>query len=301
MKNNQFEVIIIGGSYAGLSAAMALGRSLRKVLIIDSGKPCNRQTPYSHNFLTQDGETPAAIAQKAKAQVLQYSTVAWHDGWAAEAVRRDEGFEIRTETGDAFTAKKLLIATGIKDIMPAISGFAECWGISVLHCPYCHGYEVKQEHIGLMGNGELGYDLCRLLNQWSAKLTLFTNGPSNMNEAQTQKIKSHGITIEETAIEALEHTNGHLKQIRLGNGNKIAVAALFTKTAFVQHCNIPQKLGCELTEHGFIKVDDFQKTTAPGIYAAGDNASPMRAVAGAVAAGMKAGAMLNRELIEEAF
>lgn len=132
---NSFDVIIIGGSYAGLSAAMALGRSLRTVLVIDSGLPCNKQTPHSHNFITQDGETPSAIAEKAKAQVLHYHTALFHNGLAISGTKTSSGFEITTQQGDIFQAKKLIFASGIKDIMPDIKGFADCWGISVIHCP----------------------------------------------------------------------------------------------------------------------------------------------------------------------
>src|SRR5690606_19368783 len=146
--------IIIGGSYAGLSAAMALGRSLRKVLIIDAGKPCNRQTPHSHNFITQDGKTPAEISSIARAQVAQYETVTFLSGFAVEGKKTNSGFEIKTEKGEIFESKKLILATGVKDIMSEIPGFAECWGISVIHCPYCHGYEVRNEKTGILANGD---------------------------------------------------------------------------------------------------------------------------------------------------
>ena len=140
MKRNHFDVIIIGGSYSGLSAAMSLGRSLRQVLVIDSGLPCNKQTPHSHNFITQDGEKPAVISAKAKLQVDIYKTVQFFNGLAVKAFKKNKGFEITTESGDVFTSRKVLFATGVKDLLPEINGFAECWGISVLHCPYCHGY-----------------------------------------------------------------------------------------------------------------------------------------------------------------
>ncbi len=140
-----FEVIIVGGSYAGLSAAMSLGRALRSVLVIDSGKPCNQQTPYSHNLITQDGRPPRQIATAAKAQVAQYPTITFYEGLAVSGVKTETGFAITTQTGDAFTAKKVIFATGLKDIMPDLAGFAACWGISILHCPYCHGYEVRKQ------------------------------------------------------------------------------------------------------------------------------------------------------------
>jgi thioredoxin reductase len=295
------EVIIIGGSYAGLSAAMALGRSLRKVLIIDSGQPCNQQTPHSHNFITQDGETPQAIANKALAQVLKYDTVKLYQGLAVSGKKTVEGFEIITQAGYSFSAKKLLFATGITDLMPALKGFAECWGISVLHCPYCHGYEVKEQHLGLIGNGDMGFEFCRLLHNWSGDLTLFTNGKSTLTAAQTEKIKSHNIEIIESEIGAFEHQKGKIQNVVFQDNSKRPVTAIFARVGFKQHCELPETLGCDVNEQGLLKVDDFFKTTVAGIYAAGDNTTPLRAVSAAVAAGTKAGAFLNKELIEEEF
>jgi thioredoxin reductase len=300
-EDKNFDVIIIGGSYAGLSAGMALGRSLRKVLIIDSGKPCNRQTPHSHNLITQDGETPGAIAEKAKAQVLQYDTVKFYNGLAIEGMKTPNGFEIKTQAGDTFIAKKLLFTTGITDQMPDIQGFAECWGISVLHCPYCHGYEVKHQNIGLLGNGEVGFELCRLISNWTKQLTLFTNGPSNLTSEQTEKIKAHNIKVVEKEITAFEHVNGNIQHILFADHTKHEVSAIFSRVGFKQHCDIPQWLGCELTEQCYLKVDDFGRTSLPGIFAAGDNTTFFRAVSIAIAAGTKAGAAINKELIEEDF
>lgn len=162
-----FDVIIIGGSYAGLSAAMALGRSLRHVLVIDSGQPCNKQTPHSHNFITQDGQTPGQIVKIAKEQVLKYKTVKFQNGVVISAEKIEKGFEISTQSGEQFIARKLLFATGVQDQMPSIPGFAACWGISILHCPYCHGYEVKDNKIGLLGNGDVGFGFCQLLNNFA--------------------------------------------------------------------------------------------------------------------------------------
>ncbi|MES1223024.1 MAG: NAD(P)/FAD-dependent oxidoreductase, partial [Bacteroidota bacterium] len=163
-KEQNFDVIIIGGRYSGLAAAMALGRALRKVLVIDSGKPSNRQTPYSHNFITQDGKPPQEIAAIAKQQVAKYDTVEFLNGLATTGVKTENGVEIRTGADEIFTAKKLVFATGIKDIMQDIPGYAECWGISVLHCPYCHGYEVKDQPTGILGNGEYGFEFSALIS-----------------------------------------------------------------------------------------------------------------------------------------
>jgi thioredoxin reductase len=294
--NQVFDVIIVGGSYAGLSAAMALGRSLRKVLVIDSGKPCNRQTPHSHNFITQDGKAPAEIAEAARKQVLTYETVKFYEGLATQASETTEGFEIVTSAGDRFHTKKILFATGIIDQMPGIEGFSECWGISVLHCPYCHGYEVKHQHIGLLGNGEAAFELCKLISNWTSNLTLFTNGRSALSEMQNEIVRQHNINIVEKTIARLHHTNGNLDSVVFQDGS-----AIFARVGFSQHCNIPVQLGCELTEQGHLKTDDFHRTCVKGIYAAGDNTSFFRAVSVAVSAGTKAGIFINKELIDETF
>lgn len=299
--NKNFDVIIIGGSYSGLSAAMSLGRALRNVLIIDSGKPCNQQTPHSHNFLTQDGQTPKQISISAKEQVAKYDTIKFYNGLAVSGTKTEKGFEIKTNSGDTFSVKRLIFATGLKDIMPDIKGFAECWGISILHCPYCHGYEVRNTKTGLIGNGDIGFHLAQLISNWTKELTLFTNGKSTLTEEQTAKIKKHNIEIIETEIDSIEHNNGIVKNVVLKDNSKISVNAVYARPQFVQHSNIPVELGCELTEQGLIKVDTFQKTSVAGIYASGDNSNMARALAASVSSGTSAGAFLNNELIGEEF
>ncbi len=296
-----FDTIIVGGSYSGLAAAMALGRALRKVLIIDSGKPCNRQTPHSHNFLTQDGKTPKEISMLAKQQVSMYGTVEFFNDLVISASKTENGFGIQTSSGDLFTATKLIFATGIKDLMPNIKGFSECWGISVLHCPYCHGYEIKNETTVILGNGEYGFEFSKLISNWTKDLTLLTNGKSSLTAEQTTSLERHGIKIVEKEIEELEHVNGQLQSIIFKDGSKKIVKAIYTRLPFEQHCQIPEQLGCELTEDGYIKIDTSHKTTINGLFACGDNVTRMRTVANAVAMGTTTGMMANKELIEEKF
>lgn len=299
--NCRFDVIIVGGSYSGLAAGMALGRALKKVLIIDDGKPFNRQTPYSHNFITHDGKTPAAIASLAKEQVKLYNTITFFKGLAAKGKAIKNGFEIELSSGEIFEAKKLIFATGIRDVLPDIEGLAACWGISVLHCPYCHGYEVRQEKTGILGNGALAFDLTRLISNWTNDLTLFTNGASAFTTEQKDQLKKHCIDIVEKAVEKLEHSNGHIQNIIFSDGSKFSIKALYAPVPFEQHCTIPQLLGCELTEEGYIKVDPFMETTIAGVFACGDNATAMRTVANAVAMGTTAGMILSKKMILEAF
>lgn len=298
---NSFDVIIIGGSYSGLSAALSLGRSLRQVLIIDSGKPCNEQTPHSHNFLTHDGETPRSIASKAKEEVLKYETVHFYSGLAVHGEKTDSGFEIRTETGETFTAKKLIFATGVRDIMPEIEGISECWGISVIHCPYCHGYEVRGEKTGLLANREVAYEFSKMVHHLTKDLTIFTNGKSTMTDEQMNQLKNKEIQIVETEIASLKHTEGQIEAVVFKDGTSMNLKALYAKLPFEQHSDIPGKIGCAFSPSGHIEVDVFQKTSIPGVFACGDNTTQMRSVSNAVAAGTFAGAMTNKELIDESF
>lgn len=296
-----FDVIIIGGSYSGLSAGMALGRALRNVLIIDSGKPCNAQTPHSHNFVTQDGKTPKEITTLAEQQVANYETIKFYGGLAIAAVKMEHGFEVTTHKKDKFWAKKLIFATGVKDIMPNITGFEECWGKSVLHCPYCHGYEVRNETTGILANGDVAFHYAQLIHNWTKDLTIFTNGKSTLKQAQIEKIKKHNILIVEKEISSLKHNNGNVQAIVFADNSTFQLKAIYARPDSEQHCKIPETLGCELTEQGLIKVDGFQKTTVEDIFACGDNASRLRAVANAVAVGNIAGVMLNNSMTEEEF
>ncbi len=299
--NNNFEVIIIGGSYSGLSAAMSLGRALRNVLIIDSGNPRNKQTPHSHNFLTQDGKTPNQISTLARQQVSQYKTIEFHNGLAVSGKKTGRGFEIKTQAGDLFYSKKLILATGMRDIMADINGFAECWGISVIHCPYCHGYEVKNEKTGILGNGDYGFEFSRLIHNWTKDLTLYTNGKSILTKEQTDQLRKHNISIVETKIEGFEHVNGQVQNILFNDNSRTAIRAIYSRPALVQHSEIAAQLGCELTEQGLVKVDTTQKTTINGVFACGDNSNSSKDIALAVSTGTVAGAAVNKEIIQEDF
>ncbi|MCC9017691.1 NAD(P)/FAD-dependent oxidoreductase [Flavobacterium lipolyticum] len=298
---NKYDVIIIGGSYSGLSAAMSLGRSLRQVLVIDSGLPCNRQTPYSHNFITQDGEKPAVISAKALIQVDFYDTVHFYNGLAIRAIQTKDGFEIKTESGKVFISKKLLFATGIKDLLPQMEGFSECWGISILHCPYCHGYEVKKEKTAIIANGDIGFEYAKLISNWTEDLRVLTNGKSAFTTAQSQILLQHKIKVMEDEIAAVKQENGNIQQLIFKSQATIEVKAIYFRAPFEQHCPLPEALGCELTEQGLLKVDAFQKTTIPGVFASGDCHIQARSVAMAVSSGSFAGASINKELIDESF
>ncbi|WP_040280026.1 NAD(P)/FAD-dependent oxidoreductase [Psychroserpens damuponensis] len=297
----EFDVIIIGGSYSGLSAAMTLGRSLRNVLIIDAEKPCNRNTPHSQNFMTQDGEKPHVIAEKARAQVLKYDTVKLVKGFVTEAKTTNLGFSVNTESGTAYEAKKLIIATGIKDILPNIKGFKDTWSKSVIHCPYCHGYEFRHKKTAILSNGDKAYHMTQLVHNLTKALSVITQGDANFSEVQIKKLQAHEISIIEKDITEIVHDNGTVKQVIYNDGSTEHFDAIYVQLPFEQHTNIPQNLGCEMTETGYIQVDEMQQTTVSGIYACGDNATRFRSVANAVCSGNVAGSALNMALSHDDF
>jgi len=296
-----FDVIIVGGSYSGMAAATALGRARRQVLVIDSGKPCNIQTPYSHNFLTRDGVAPTEIAAIAKQQVLQYPTITFLGGVAIKGTKTTNGFEIIIASGETLAASKLVFATGIRDMLPTVPGMAECWGISVLHCPFCHGYEVRDEKTGIFGNDETAFELASLITNWTDDLTIFTNGPSNLSAEQNIKLSSHSIKVIEKEIDLLENQAGYLDRVAFKDGTKTWLKAAYVRSPFRQVCPLPESMGCTLNDDGYIKTDAFQETSVPGIFACGDNTNKLRTLANAIAAGTTTGMSISKQLMTAEF
>lgn len=296
-----YDVIIVGGSYAGLSAAMSLGRSVRKTLVIDSGLPCNRFTPASHNFLTHDGQSPSQIAALARAQVEAYDTVSFLHGSAVSGTREDNGFCIEVDNGSRYYAGQLIFSTGIVDQLPGIPGFRECWGKSVIHCPYCHGYEYRGQKTGIWADGDQAFHLAPLISNLTSDLFVFMGGKNPLNIEQLEKFQQHQVRVITSEISVITHEDGQVRSVQLMDGSEVALDVLYAGIPFVQSCEIPANLGCEFTDTGHIMVDNMQKTTVPEIYACGDCTTPIRSVASAVAAGNFAGAIANMELSKAKF
>ncbi len=289
-----FDVLIIGGSYAGLSAAMVLGRSLRHTLIIDGGDPCNKRTPHAHNFITQDGDPPLEIAARAREQVLAYAHVSRIEDQATELRGADGAFTVSTAAGTSYTARKVVFATGLHDGLPDIPGVLECWGKTVIHCPYCHGYEYRSEPTGLLLNNDHVPFMTRLIGNLTDELTLFTNGPATFDVAE---IEARGVGVLQEPIRELEHDGGDLRAVCLADGTAVPLTALYLHPHLSQKCPLPEAIGCTLNEDGFLQVDDYGLTTVPGIYAAGDCTTMLRSVAYATGSGNKVGAMVNAGLL----
>ncbi len=299
-ENNLYEAIVIGGSYSGLSAGLALARAARKVLIIDNNTPCNRQTPHSHNFLTQDGSTPSAIAAIAKEQLLKYHTVSFLDGEVVSANRHVGGFEVKIKKGPMLLCQKLIMATGLRDKLPSIPGLKACWGISVIHCPYCHGYGFKDEVTGIIGNGTPVVGFVKMISNWSKNSLLFTNGPSILSVEEKELLARNQVQIVETEISEIQHEKGYVNRVVLKDGSSVIVKVIYLRAAVEQHSDIPFALGAELNEQGLLKVSDNRQTTVPNLFACGDN-SAVRSVSAAVLTGSLAGVAVNAELIGESF
>jgi thioredoxin reductase len=298
---NQFEVIIIGGSYAGQSAALTLGRSLRSTLLIDAGQPCNRTAPHAHNFLTHDGIPPATISEIGRKQLTAYSTVHFHQDLANKVVRNNKGFTITTANGHTFAAKKLVLATGIKDLLPDIAGFADSWGKSVVHCPYCHGYEHKGKSTGLLMNGEKALHLAPLVNHLASEVVILTNGKAEFSEEEQAKLKKNAIPVIEKKVNSIQHREGEIEEVVFEDGSKLKLEALYASVPFEQHSDIAAQLDCALSPSGHLEVDHFQQTSVDDVFACGDNTNPMRSIAAAVSSGNIAGAIINMQLAQAEF
>lgn len=296
-----YEVIIIGGSYSGLSAALTLARSNREILVIDSQSPCNSPTPHSHNFLTRDGVAPSVISHIAREEVMNYPTVSRIKATAVDAHKTENSFSITTQDNQLYKSKKLLLETGIKDLLPPIKGLRECWGKSVIHCPYCHGYEFLGKKTGIMSNAERAMHLAPLILNLTTQLTLIINDSHELSEQQRYALHENDIKWIDLPIEEIIHQDGYIQSVNFQHSYQENFDALYASVPFEQHSHIPAKLGCELTEHGYIKIDHLHRTSVQGVYASGDNSSGMRSVANAVYTGNMAGAMINKELAEERF
>lgn len=296
---NIFDTIIIGGSYSGLSAAMTLGRARRNVLVIDANEPCNARVPHSHNLLTHDGVPPHLLRTKARADVAKYPTVQFLDGRAEQLGGTDGAFTVRTSDGTEHRGRKLLLALGVRDELPPIKGLAECWGISAAACPFCHGYEVRDQRLVVIGNAPENVHYAKLIRNWSDRLTLCTNGPSSFDNEQLEALRKQGIALVENTIAEVLHEQGQVKALLFADGSRRNADTLFLRSDTTIPNALTETLGVERTDLGLLKVDAMQRTNVAGVFASGDCTTPMRALSAAFASGTMAGAAITHELLPE--
>ncbi len=293
-----FEVIVVGGSYAGLSAAMQLARARRKVLIVDAGQPRNRFAGASHGFFGQDGHQPEAMISAARDQVLAYPTMRFIQGEAVEASRDGEAFAITLRDGNSHTGSRIVVATGVRDELPSLPGLAERWGVSVLHCPFCHGYEYAGRQLGVLATMPMIHQ-AMLLPDWGPT-TFFTNGVFDPDEEQAADLARRQVTVESTPVTALVGDGLALSGVRLADGRVVPIDALFVAPRARLVSSLAEQLGCALEDGPLgpvIAVDDGKRTSVPGVFAAGDAANRMQNATLASASGVMAGAAAYQSLV----
>ncbi|WP_375688250.1 FAD-dependent oxidoreductase [Pseudooceanicola sp. LIPI14-2-Ac024] len=289
------DVIVIGGSYAGMAAALQLLRARRKVLVIDEGLRRNRFASHSNGFLTQDGNDPAAIAAAARAQLAAYPALTWIDARAESATGERDAFTVTDATGAVRRGRRLLFAVGVSDTLPAVEGLADRWGQSVFHCPYCHGYELGGGPIGVIAASPMSLHQAQFLPEWGPT-TFFPNDVLPLDAAARADLAARGTTVEDRAIARIrDHAT-----VELTDGTALPFAGLFTAPRCTPASPLAETLGCATEETPFgiqIARDGMKETTVPGAFACGDAASVPHSVSLAVGDGAMAGAMVHRSLV----
>ncbi|HYR07875.1 MAG TPA: NAD(P)/FAD-dependent oxidoreductase [Longimicrobium sp.] len=300
MKSDRYDVVVVGGSFAGMAAALQLGRARQRVLVVDAARPRNRFAHASHGFPGQDGRAPAEIVATFRAEVRAYPTATIIEDEVTHARALDDGFELTLASGSTVTARRLVLATGVVDDLPDVPGLRERWGVSVLHCPYCHGYEVAGRRFGVLANGEMAVHQALLVADWSDDITLFLHGVLQPDGEQRAQLAARGVRIEERPVAALAGEGTELSGVRLQDGEVIGIDALFTQPRTRIASPLAEQLGCELEDAPagpIIRTDAQKATSVAGVFAAGDAARAFANATMAAADGVMAGIAAHRSLV----
>ncbi|MGQ3047952.1 MAG: NAD(P)/FAD-dependent oxidoreductase [Niveispirillum sp.] len=293
------DVIIIGGGFAGLAAAMPLTRARRRVLLIDAGQPRNRFAAHSHGFLGQDGVAPADIQARGMAELSAYPTFTLVRGEVVGAAGTLDAFAVALADGSTLEGRRLILATGVRDELPAIPGMKERWGVGALHCPYCHGYEVAGRPLGVLGT-QAGSDMKALLVSDWGPVTLFTQDAFLPGAEMMVRLTERGITVERVPIMEMLGEAPSLSAVRLADGRVLPLAALFVGPRTHMASPLALQLGCAFEEgHSgpYLRINEGKETSVPGIFAAGDATMQMHSATLSVASGMLAGVGAHRSLL----
>lgn len=293
------DVTIIGAGPAGLSAALILGRACRSFIVVDSGPARNFPSPEAHSFLSRDGIEPGELLRIGREQLAPYATAEWREGLAVEAAKTRSGFSVTLADGRELESRKLLLTTGVIDQLPDVDGVHALWGKSVFHCPYCHGWEMRDRPLGVYGRDEAAAEFALMLLGWTSDVILFTDGAPEFGKRERAKIERAKIRIEERKVAHFEGTRGMLERVVLSDTTVIPRSGILLKPKQVQRSGLATLVGCSLDEKGHVITDEKGETTVSGVYAAGDSAQRKQLVVFAAADGATAAMAIVSALLEE--
>ena len=295
MDARPYDVVVIGGGAAGLSAALVLGRARRRVAVIDAGSPRNAPAAHMHGFLSRDGMPPSELLAAGRTEVAGYGVELLHD----HVLGIELGFTVRRAGGPDLTARRILVATGVGDQLPDIPGVRERWGRDLLHCPYCHGWEVRDQPLGVLGTLPGSVQHALLVRQWSDDVTFFAH-TYDLTVDEERRLQARGVRVERSTVTRLIVENDQLRGVELNDGRVVPRTAVFVRPGNTPHDDgLLSGLGCERNDAGFVIVDATGRTSVPGVWAAGNVVDPRAQVITAAGAGSAAAIAMNADLVHE--
>jgi thioredoxin reductase len=290
-----FDVIIIGGGPAGLSAALVLGRCRRQLLLCDAGKPRNARSSALHGFLSRDCVPPLELLRLGREELLPYG-VEPRTATVTDLVHLGDAFEATLHTGQKVHARMALIASGVRDHLPEIAGLDDCYGVTVHHCPYCDGWEHRDQAIAVIGRGTSGAGLALSLKTWTSHVVLCTNGAQKIRGEERRRLAAAQIVVRSAAIARVDHDGPRVRAIVFADGPSVACDAIFFSGRQNQQCDLAARLGCEMNRGGVVKTGNLGQTHLPGLYVVGDASRDVQFAIVAAAEGAKAAVAINKAL-----
>jgi thioredoxin reductase len=295
MNDARYDVVVVGGGAAGLSAALVLGRARRRVAVVDGGKPRNAPAAHMHGFLSRDGMPPADLLAAGRDEVAAYGV----ELLSGRVDSIEPGFSLDLAGGEQLKARRLLIATGAADELPDVPGLRARWGKDFLHCPYCHGWEVRDQPLAVLGTGTGSVDHAQLVREWSDDLIFFTH-TYELTQTERDQLEARGIRVVDGEVRGVAVEDDRLRGVVLGDGRTVERAALFVRPALRPRLgSLLEHIHCEIDELGFLRVDNSGRTSVRGVWAAGNVANPRAQVITAAGEGSAAAIAINADLVEE--